>query len=92
MTWRASITTKMLSIVGLTCIAVAVIVGVSLVAFNRFTLAVQNIYEHGVVDMNVVSRIALDVEAQRGLAGRARRPARPACKRKWPRLPSRCCA
>jgi methyl-accepting chemotaxis protein len=71
MTWRASITTKMLSIVGLTCIAVAVIVGVSLVAFNRFTLAVQNIYEHGVVDMNVVSRIALDVEAQRGLAGRA---------------------
>ena len=43
----------------------------SLVAFSRFTLAVQNIYEHGVVDMSVVSDIALDVEVQRGLAGRA---------------------
>jgi Four helix bundle sensory module for signal transduction len=71
MTWRVSITTKMLSIVGLTFVAIAVIVGVSLVAFSRFTLAVQHIYEHGVVDMSVVSNIALDVEVQRGLAGRA---------------------
>lgn len=71
MTWRVSITTKMLSIVGLTFVAIAVIVSVSLVAFSRFTLAVQNIYEHGVVDMSVVSNIALDVEVQRGLAGRA---------------------
>jgi hypothetical protein len=71
MTWRVSITTKMLSIVGLTFVAIAVIVGVSLVAFSRFTLAVQHIYEHGVVDMSLVSDIALDVEVQRGLAGRA---------------------
>jgi hypothetical protein len=32
---------------------------------------VQNIYEHGVVNMSAVSRMALDVEVQRGLAGRA---------------------
>jgi methyl-accepting chemotaxis protein len=71
MTWRVSITTKMLSIVGLTFVAIAVIVSVSLVALSRFTVAVQNIYEHGVVAMNAVSRIALDVEVQRGLVGRA---------------------
>jgi hypothetical protein len=71
MTWRVCITTKMLSIVGLTFIAIAVIVSVSLIAFSRFTLAVQHIYEHGVVDMSVVSNIALDMEVQRGLAGRA---------------------
>jgi methyl-accepting chemotaxis protein len=70
MTWRGSITTKMLSIVGLTFVAIAVIVSVSLVALSRFTLVVQNIYQHGVVDMSVVSHIALDVEVQRGLAGR----------------------
>jgi methyl-accepting chemotaxis protein len=71
MTWRVNVTTKMLSIVGLTIVAVAAIVSVSLVAFNRFTSGVQKIYEHGVVDMSLASRIALDVEAQRGLAGRA---------------------
>jgi hypothetical protein len=71
MTWRVCITTKMLSIVGLTFIAIAVIVSVSLIAFSRFTLAVQHIYEHGVVGMSVVSNIALDMEVQRGLAGRA---------------------
>jgi hypothetical protein len=71
MTWRVSITTKMLSIVALTFIAIAVIVSVSCVAYSRFTVTVQNIYEHGVVDLSVVSRIALDVEVQRGLAGRA---------------------
>jgi hypothetical protein len=71
MTWRVCITAKMLSIVGLTFIAIAVIVSVSLIAFSRFTLAVQHIYEHGVVDMSVVSNIALDMEVQRGLAGRA---------------------
>jgi methyl-accepting chemotaxis protein len=70
MTWRISITTKMLSIVGLTFVAIALIVSVSLVAFSRFTFTVQNIYEHGVVDMSAVSRVALDVEVQRGLAGR----------------------
>jgi methyl-accepting chemotaxis protein len=70
MSWRVSINTKMLSIVGLTFVATAAIVTVSLVALNRFTSAVQNIYEHGVVDMNAVSSIALDVEVQRGLAGR----------------------
>jgi hypothetical protein len=71
MTWRVCITTKMLSIVGLTFIAIAVIVSVSLIAFSRFILAVQHMYEHGVVDMSVVSNIALDMEVQRGLAGRA---------------------
>ena len=52
-------------------VAIAVIVSVSLVAFSRFTSAVQDIYEHGVVDMSVVSNIALDVEVQRGFACRA---------------------
>jgi hypothetical protein len=67
MTWRVCITAKMHSIVGLTFIAIAVIVSVSLIAFSRFTLAVQHIYEHGVVDMSVVSNIALDMEVQRNL-------------------------
>jgi hypothetical protein len=43
-------------------VAIAAIVSVSLLAFNRLTVAVQNIYEHGVGDMSVVSLIALDVE------------------------------
>jgi hypothetical protein len=71
MPWRVSITTKMLSIVALTFIAIVLIVSVSCVAFSRFTVTVQNIYAHDVVDLSVVSRIALDVEVQRGLAGRA---------------------
>jgi methyl-accepting chemotaxis protein len=68
---RFGVTAKLLSVVALAIVALAVNAAVSIVGLNWLVGGGQRIYERGVVGITRVSDIALAVEAQSALVGRA---------------------
>ena len=68
---RAKIALKLVALVGLAVVALAVSATAGLLALNSLARAGQGIYDRGVVAVSTISDIALAVEAQSALVGRA---------------------
>ena len=68
---RARIALKLVGLVGLAVVALAVSATAGLLALNSLAKAGQGIYDRGVVAVSTISDIALAVEAQSALVGRA---------------------